>query len=141
MRAMPLPTLSRRIRDSERQFKVQLLARSTRGTKVTDAGTRLYEPASRGIEVLMEAERAVASDQTRLKGRLRPSLPHVFQRCYPDIQVRLFSADRRLDLIEDGIDVALRGRDPDGNWAVGPLRRKPRCPPTACAAAHSTATW
>src|SRR5260370_18489913 len=69
-----LPTLSRRIRDLERQLGVQLLERSARGTKLTDAGARLYEHASRGIEALLEAEQAVVSDQARLKGRLRLSL-------------------------------------------------------------------
>ncbi len=115
---IPLPTLSRRIRDLERQLKVQLLERSARGTKLTDAGARLYEHASRGIEALLEAEQAVVSDQARLKGRLRLSLPQTFepwwdllaafQRRYPDIQVYVYSTERRVDLIEDGIDVALR---------------------------------
>jgi DNA-binding transcriptional LysR family regulator len=114
----PLPTLSRRIRDLELQLKVQLLARSARGTKLTDAGTRLYEHAVRGIEALLEAEQAVVSDQARLKGRLRLSFPPTvqpwwdllaaFQRRYPDIQIYVYSTVRRLDLIEDGIDVALR---------------------------------
>ena len=45
---MPLPTLSRRIRDLERQLKVQLLERSVRGARLTDAGARLYEHAGRG---------------------------------------------------------------------------------------------
>src|SRR6516225_6475299 len=86
----PLPTLSRRVRDLERQLKVQLL----------------------------EAEQAVVSDQARLKGRLRLSLPQTFepwwdllaafQRRYPEIQVYVYSTERRMDLIEDGIDVALR---------------------------------
>jgi len=97
---------------------VQLLERSARGAKLTDAGTRLYEHAGRGIEALLEAERAVASDQAHLKGRLRLSLPQTFepwwdllaafQRRYPDIQVYVYSTERRVDLIEDGIDVALR---------------------------------
>ena len=115
---IPLPTLSRRIRDLERQLKVQLLERSARGAKLTDAGSRLYQHASRGIEALMEAEQAVVSDEARLKGRLRLSLPQTvepwwellgaFQRRYPDIQVYVYSTERRVDLIEDGIDVALR---------------------------------
>jgi DNA-binding transcriptional LysR family regulator len=115
---IPLPTLSRRIRDLERQLKVQLLERSARGTKLTDAGARLYEHAGWGIETLLDAERAVVNDQANLKGRLRLSLPQTFepwwdllsafQRRYPDIEVYLYSTERRVDLVEDGIDVALR---------------------------------
>ena len=115
---LPLPTVSRRIRDLERQLNVQLLERSARGVRLTDAGSRLYEHASRGIETLREAEQAVVSDQARLKGRLRLSLPpafepwwgllSLFQQRYPDIQLRVFSTERRVDLVEDGIDVALR---------------------------------
>ncbi|QPF84557.1 LysR family transcriptional regulator [Bradyrhizobium genosp. L] len=115
---IPLPTLSRRIRDLERQLKVQLLVRSVRGVKLTDAGARLYEHAGRGIETLLEAEQVVVNDQAHLKGRLRLSLPQTFepwwdllaafQRRYPDIEIYLYSTERRLDLIEDGIDVALR---------------------------------
>ena len=115
---LPLPTVSRRIRDLERQLKVQLLERSVRGTRLTDAGTHLYEHASRGIEALQDAEQALVSDQARLRGRLRLSLPPAFepwwqllsqfQIRYPDIQLHIFSTERRVDLIEDGIDVALR---------------------------------
>ncbi|MER8961714.1 LysR family transcriptional regulator [Mesorhizobium sp. M0701] len=115
---VPLPTLSRRIRDLERELKVQLLERSVRGTRLTDAGTRLYEHATRGIEAFVEAEQAVRSDQARLRGRLRLSFPTafepwwellgVFQRQHPDIQLSVYTTDRRVDLVQDGIDVALR---------------------------------
>jgi DNA-binding transcriptional LysR family regulator len=115
---LPLPTVSRRIRDLERQLNVQLLERSARGTRLTDAGTRLYEHAGRGIEALHDAEQAVVSDQARLKGRLRLSLPPAFepwwellsrfQQRYPDIQLHVFSTERRVDLVADGIDVTLR---------------------------------
>ncbi len=115
---IPLPTLSRRIRELERELNVQLLERSARGTSLTDAGTRLYEHASRGIEALAEGERAVISDQARLKGRLRLSLPPAFepwwgllgafQREYPEIQLSVYTSERQVDLIQDGIDVALR---------------------------------
>lgn len=115
---VPLPTLSRRIRALEEQLSVQLLERSVQGTKLTEAGTRLYEHASRGLESLQEAEEAVVSDQKRLKGRLRLSLPTTFQpwwdllaafqHRYPDIQIHVHSTERRVDLLEDGIDVALR---------------------------------
>lgn len=115
---LPLPTVSRRLRDLERQLGVQLLERSVRGTRLTEAGTRLYEHASRGIEALKDAEQALMSDQARLKGRLRLSLPpdfepwwdllSLFQQRYPEIQLHVFNTERRVDLVEDGIDVALR---------------------------------
>jgi DNA-binding transcriptional LysR family regulator len=115
---LPLPTVSRRIRDLERQLNVQLLERSVRGTRLTDAGTRLYEYAGRGIEALYEAEQVVVSDQARLKGRLRLSLPpafepwwellSLFQQRYPDVQLHVYTTERRVDLVEDGIDVSLR---------------------------------
>src|ERR1700739_2947610 len=76
---IPLPKLSRRVRGLEGQLKVALLGGSTRGGKLPDAGSRLYEHASRGIEALLEAEQAVVSDQARLKGRLRLSFPPTVQ--------------------------------------------------------------
>ncbi|MEH6416089.1 LysR family transcriptional regulator [Pseudomonas sp. CGJS7] len=113
-----LPTLSRRIRELERQLRVDLLERSVRGTRLTEAGARLYEHAGRGIEALLDGEQAVVSDQARLRGRLRLSLPpsfepwwdllSAFQQRYPDIDLQVYTTDRRVDLIEDGIDVALR---------------------------------
>lgn len=115
---VPLATISRRIRELERQLGVQLLERSTRGIKLTDAGTKLYEQASRGLELMAEGEELVRSDQRRLRGRLRLSIPPgfepwwtllaEFQKQYPEIQIAVFSTERRVDLAQDGIDVALR---------------------------------
>lgn len=115
---LPLPTISRRIRQLEQQLKVQLLERSPKGIALTDAGARLYEHASRALETLAEGEEAVRSDQARLKGRLRLSIPpsmepwwallNAFQQQFPDIRLSIFSTERRVDLIQDGIDVALR---------------------------------
>lgn len=115
---VPLPTLSRRVRELERQLSVQLLERSVRGTKLTDAGIRLYEHASRGIEALIEAKEAVVSAQHQLKGFLRLSLPPAFdiwwdllaafQVRFPGIRLFVYTTERRVDLIVDGIDVALR---------------------------------
>lgn len=115
---VPLPTLSRRIRELEQDLKVQLFERSVRGTRLTDSGTRLYEHASRGIEALLDGQQAVVSDQAQLKGRLRLSLPpafepwwevlRAFQQQYPKIQISAYTTERRIDLIEDGVDVTLR---------------------------------
>lgn len=119
---IPLATLSRRIRELERVLQVQLLERSVHGTRLTDAGTRLYEHASRGLEMLVDGERALTSDHTQLKGYLRLSLPpslepgweilSAFQGRYPHIQLQIYTSERHIDMIEDGIDVAMR---------IGPL--------------------
>ncbi len=116
--ALPLPTVSRRIRELEAELNVRLFERNTRGVKLTDAGSRLYEGVSRGIESLDEAERMIGSDQTELKGLLRLSIPPsftpwweliaAFQRQHPLVQVSVCTTERRVDLVEDGIDVALR---------------------------------
>jgi DNA-binding transcriptional LysR family regulator len=115
---VPLPTVSRRIRELERQLRVQLFERSKRGMRVTDAGQRLYEYAVRGIETLAEGELAVASAQSELRGRLRLSIPPAFEpwwrllngfrRRYPDIALSVYASERRIDLVNDGVDVALR---------------------------------
>lgn len=115
---MALPTLSRRIRELEAGLNVRLFERNARGVRLTDAGTRLYEHASRGIESLEDAARAVASDEAQLRGTLRLSIPPsfepwwdliaAFQRKHPQVRVSVFTTERRVDLVEDGIDVALR---------------------------------
>ena len=115
---VPLPTLSRRIRQLEQELAVQLMERSARGIQPTDAGMRLYEHANRGVELLKEAEEAVRSDQIQLKGRLRLSIPPAmeswwdllrdFQAKYRDIRLAIYATERRIDLIADGVDVVLR---------------------------------
>ncbi|MCF5223360.1 LysR family transcriptional regulator [Pseudomonas syringae] len=115
---VPLPTISRRIRALEQELEVELLERSARGVKLTEAGARLFEHATRGLDLLQEGRDALVSDQTHIKGKLRLSVPPSFspwwklitdfQREYPDIRVHLLSTERRVHPIEDGIDVALR---------------------------------
>ena len=115
---VPLATLSRNVRKLEEELGVQLLERTARGTKLTDAGMQLYEHAGRGIDALQEGELAVTSRRHVLRGRLRLSIPPsfepwweliaAFQREHPDIQVAVYTTDRAVDLGTEGIDVALR---------------------------------
>lgn len=115
---VPLPTASRRIRALEQALKVELLERSARGVKLTEAGARLFEHASRGLDLLQEGHDAVVSDQAHIKGKLRLSVPpsfspwwHLiadFQQAHPDIRVQLLSTERRVHPVEDGVDVVLR---------------------------------
>ncbi|WP_162095234.1 LysR family transcriptional regulator [Pseudomonas chlororaphis] len=115
---LPLATIRRGIRELERSLNVQLLERSARGTRLTAAGSQLYEHASRGIEALAEGEQAVRNDRTHLQGRLSVSVPAAFeswwkllaefQRRHPEVQVAVYTSERESDLAQDGVDVALR---------------------------------
>ena len=115
---VPLPTLSRRVRELEAELQVRLFERSTRGVRLTDVGARLYEQAAQSVESLADAERLIVSEQAQLRGRLRLSIPPsfepwwaliaAFQRSHPQVQVDVFTTERRVDLVEDGVDVALR---------------------------------
>jgi DNA-binding transcriptional LysR family regulator len=115
---VPLATVSRNVRQLEQELGVQLLERSARGSKLTDAGLHLYEHASRGIDALNEGEFAVTSHQAVLKGRIRMSIPPsvepwwallaAFQREHPDIQLAVDTTVRAVDLPLGGIDIAVR---------------------------------
>ncbi len=116
--AVPVATISRRVADLESTLGVRLLERSTRKLRLTEAGAILYEFASRGLEEMEAGLLALSEQQQNLKGRLRLSLPpsfepmwkllDSFQEQYSNIEIDLFVTERRLDFIEDGIDVALR---------------------------------
>jgi len=116
--AAPVATVSRRVAALESALGVRLLERSTRKLRLTEAGAILYEFASRGLEEMDAGLLALSEQQQNLKGRLRLSLPPSFepmwtvldnfQALYTNIEIDLFVTERRLDFIEDGIDVALR---------------------------------
>ncbi|VAW80517.1 Transcriptional regulator, LysR family [hydrothermal vent metagenome] len=116
--AVPVATVSRRVADLESALGVRLLERTTRKLRLTEAGAILYEFASRGLEEMEAGLLALSEQQQNLQGRLRLSLPPSFepmwkllgsfQELYTNIEIDLFVTERRLDFIEDGIDVAVR---------------------------------
>src|ERR1700756_3803630 len=114
------PAISKTIAQLEEHLGVRLLIRSTRGLTPTEAGTLFFEHAIRVIEGANEAEFAARGSAAGLTGILRISaattfarlhiLPHLgeFLEKHPllDVDVRL--DDRSMNLIEEGMDVALR---------------------------------
>ncbi|MGT2491998.1 hypothetical protein ACU4GD_19485 [Cupriavidus basilensis] len=62
---VPLPTLSRRLRELERAIERAVVGAFSAWNQAHGCRGRLYEHASRGIEALLEAEQAVISDQTQ----------------------------------------------------------------------------
>ena len=120
------PAVSKTIAQLEDRLGVRLLLRSTHGLTPTGAGLSFYERAKRAIDEAEEAELAARGAGARLSGRLRVCAPVTFARLqvvprlpaflaeHPAIDLDMVLDDRNIDLIEAGIDVALRlGRQPD----------------------------
>ena len=122
MLGIPKSRLSRRIALLESRLGVRLIQRSTRHFSVTDVGQSYYTHCK---AMLIEAEAAqTAVEQTRsepsgivrlscpiglLHARISPMLAD-FMALYPKIELHLEATNRRVDLIADGIDVAIRAR-------------------------------
>ncbi|MEL6449532.1 MAG: LysR family transcriptional regulator [Pseudomonadota bacterium] len=112
--------VSRRVRELEQRLGAQLLNRTTRATDLTDSGRAFYERAVRVLADLDEAEAAVAQRGGRLIGTLRVALPlsfgtlHMaapiaaFLEAHPEIDLQVDLNDRRVDLVSEGMDLALR---------------------------------
>jgi DNA-binding transcriptional LysR family regulator len=114
------PAISKAIVQLEMRLGVRLLVRSTRRLTLTEAGHAFYERAKRALEETLEAELAATGAGLGLSGRLRfgaavtfarlhviPRLP-IFLAEHPALAVEAVLDDRSVDLIEEGIDVALR---------------------------------
>jgi DNA-binding transcriptional LysR family regulator len=119
-RGVTQPTVSKAISALEKKLRVRLLERSTTSLAPTMQGARFY---ARARQVLEEFDDAVADAQghnERPAGLLRVNAPLAigqlliaplsgeFLRRYPDVQVELIFNDRLVDLVEEGVDVALR---------------------------------
>ena len=114
----PVSTISRRISELESQLDQRLLERSTRSLDLTDAGKTLYLFASRGFEEIAAGHVAMQESQDNLSGTLRISIPpnvdawepliDEFYQRYPKVQLEVICTTRRIDFVEDGIDVVLR---------------------------------
>lgn len=128
---IPIATVSRKVAELEADLNLRLLERSTRKLRLTEAGATLYEFASRGVEEMDAGLLALSEKEHDLRGRLRLSVPPSFepmwsllddfQTLHSNIEIDLFVSERRLDFIEDGVDVALRIGDVASQSAVARL--------------------
>ena len=112
--------VTRLIAALEERIGARLLQRTTRSVALTDAGTRYLERARRILADVEEAELAAEGERTRPSGRLVVSAPVGFGRLhvspvmaaylqrYPEVSAELRLEDRVVNLVEDGIDLAVR---------------------------------
>lgn len=114
------PAISKTIAQLEDRLQVRLLVRSTHSLAPTDAGVRFYERARSAIREAEEAELEARGAGAGLSGRLRvsaattfarllivPRLPQFLAR-HPDIEIDVLLDDRVIDLVSEGVDLALR---------------------------------
>ncbi|MCF4995181.1 LysR family transcriptional regulator [Pseudomonas syringae] len=114
------PAVSKTIAQLESRLGVRLLLRSTRGLTPTEAGLAFFERAKRALEEADEADEAARGAASGLSGNLRISaavtfgrmhiVPHLgaFLDQHPNLNIDLMLDDRNINLVEEGIDVALR---------------------------------
>lgn len=104
----------------EAQLGTRLLERNTRRQSLTDAGRVYYDEAKRVLEQVVIAENAVERLRAAPAGTLRVSAPTSFGGCviapltatflqrFPDVRVELDLTNRRVDLVDEGVDLAIR---------------------------------
>lgn len=119
-RAITKQTVSERIAKLEARLGVRLLERTTRHLRVTDEGAAYYERCAAIAALIEEANSEVASRRVEPMGLLRVSAPALYGRRflapviadtlmrYPKVRLQVVLADRRVDLIEEGFDLAIR---------------------------------
>ena len=125
---MPLTSVSRKVAEIEAQLQVRLLTRTTRKVTLTETGQSYFEMCRRVLTDINDAERLASGEYQAPKGGLVASAPLALGRlhlspilgdflfAYPDIDVELRLGDRVANVVEEGVDVALRvGALPDSS--------------------------
>jgi len=141
---MSQPVVSKAVTRLEEKLGARLLNRTTRRLSLTEAGSELFRRSVRALEEIENAELEVARFQTEPRGTLRVSAPMSFSILHlgaaiqpflernPGVTVELNLDDRHVDLVEEGLDVAVRiGRLEDSNLVA---RKIAPCKQVLCAA-------
>lgn len=117
---LPKATLSRHVRTLELDLGIRLLERRGPRLKLTEEGRALYERTSSLLTEIEEAARVVATDRDRPRGHLRISAPLLFSQTAlgrlaagfavdnPEVSIESRAEDRKVDLVEEGYDLAIR---------------------------------
>jgi DNA-binding transcriptional LysR family regulator len=125
-RALGLPksTLSRRVALLEERLKSRLLQRSTRHFAMTEVGEVYYRHCVAMIAEAEAAQEAIDNTSAEPRGMIRVTCPislmfssvapiiSRYMAAHPQVRVQLSATNRRVDVIEEGVDVALRVRFP-----------------------------
>lgn len=121
---LPKSRLSRRVAELEARLNVRLLQRTTRKLALTDLGERYYRHCQAMLVEAEMADEVAAQLSAEPRGRVKLSCPVAlaetslnemlpgFLAAYPQVNLELLLTNRRVDLVNEGVDVALRVRAP-----------------------------
>jgi len=128
---IPQATVSRRIAELEKRLEVRLFDRTTRTVALTEPGRRMYEHAKLMVEQGEAAVSTLHAMQAHPSGVLRVTSPVVLGQAvvqhivadylatFPEVSIKLELTGRRVDIIEEGFDIAIRVGDlPDSGLAL-----------------------
>lgn len=117
---LPNSTVSDRISDLEKTLGVNLLVRTTRKLRLTDAGSVFFKKAELAVDALMSAGKEVSLFQKQPTGTLKITAPAEFDFIsicaaaieyvdkFPEVKVELLLTDRIVNLLSEGFDIAIR---------------------------------
>jgi len=115
--------VSRRLAELETRLGMRLLNRTTRRSSLTEAGQAFYQGAVKLIGDVAELNARTADSEASLEGTLRLAAPlsfglchlspaiDIFMREHPGLKLNIDFSDRHIDLVERGIDLAIRIAD------------------------------
>ena len=118
--AMPKATVSAKVARLEKRLGLGLIQRTTRKLRVTEAGEQYFRHCVQAIREVEVAEAALQSTSGKPSGVLKitapvdlgrtllPRIVNAYAAKYPDVSVELFVTNRVMDLVGEGIDLALR---------------------------------
>lgn len=111
---------SRHVQQLEKQLGAILLQRSTRHLTVTPSGYEYYEHCCEILEKILYIEDSISAQESGVGGTVRISMPHTFGQCviapilldfhreHPKIILDIDFSDQSIDLVQEGVDVAIR---------------------------------
>lgn len=133
------PAVTRAIAELETHLGVKLLNRTTRHVRVTEVGRKYYQDAKQIVMLANEADDLIAGENAEPRGHIRITASVLFARHfimqglvgylkrYPEMHVDALFVDRVVNMMEEGVDVAIRiGELPDSSYRairVGAVRR------------------
>ena len=129
--AMPNSTVSSKVSSLEKRLGTTLITRTTRRLNITPAGLAYFKKCLHGLEEIKSGEDEIAANQGEPQGLLRITapvelgtsiLPQVIQSYivkYPKVSVEVILTDRRVELLTEGIDLAIRAGELKDSTLIG----------------------